>query len=208
MGEQRAAPRPPRAQLPRHGAQPVAARCGARPARGWSPCRESGDPLGWEVTALLIPAHSLCPRPVWSGARGGLWGHCLRAFWLLRETSVWHPGQRVDTSLCCAGLLEAPLVRVGSGRCTRAGLVPLFPPRSVGAPGCSSVPRALETGLEGGDLVLPLCRFPRGWRESSCKLLFDSVHTPGSPAFLSGRLVLGPADLVFPSSSPSNIRVL
>lgn len=70
MGEQRAAPRPSSEQLPRHGAQPVAARCGARPARGWSPCRESGDPLGWEVTALLLPAHSLCPRPLWSGARG------------------------------------------------------------------------------------------------------------------------------------------
>lgn len=70
MGEQRAAPRPPRAQLPRHGAQPVAARCGTRPARGWSPCRESRDPLGWEVTALLTPAHSLFPRLVWSGARG------------------------------------------------------------------------------------------------------------------------------------------
>lgn len=68
MGEQRAAPRPPRAQLPRHGAQPVAARCGVRPAWGWSPRGELGDPAGG--TTLFIPALSLCPRPVWSGARG------------------------------------------------------------------------------------------------------------------------------------------
>lgn len=68
VGEQRAAPRPPRVQLPRRGAQPVAARCGARPARGWSPRGEPRDPPG--ATVPLIPAHSLCRSPVCSCVRG------------------------------------------------------------------------------------------------------------------------------------------
>lgn len=203
MGEQRAAPRPPRAQLPRHGTQPVAARCGARPARGWSSCGEPGDPPGGPV--LLIPAHSLCPRPVWSGARGGpgvivcvRLGFFGKLLFGIRD-SGW--------TLHCAVLgSEKPLLPAW-GVATAPGLALLFPPQRMGTPGCLGVPGALETGLEGGDLVLPLCRFPSGWRESGCNLMLDSVHVPGSPAFLSGQTVPGPCRPCLPQLAPIKCQI-
>lgn len=208
MGEQRAAPRPPRAQLPRRGAQPVAARCGARPAGGWSSRGEPGHPPG--ATMLLIPALSLSPLPVWSGARQAPGFIVLRAFWLLRETSVWHPGLRVDSFHCAALGLRILPFSCGEWPWLLAWVCASFPVLDGG--GHSGAPvfplplRALETDLEGGDLVLPLCCFPVEWRESDCKLMFDSVHVPGSPAFLRGLTVPGSCRPCHPQLAHISVR--
>lgn len=137
MGEQRAAPRPPRAQLPRRGAQPVAARCGARPAGGWSPRGEPGDLPG--STVLLIPAHSLCVVPCvpeCAGLPGSLFV-CVLASSGNFCLASGIPGEHF--SLCSARICEVSFSRVRSGCASRAGSVPPFPPWMVGGGGTQAL---------------------------------------------------------------------
>lgn len=187
MGEQRAAPRPPRVQLPRRGAQPVAARCGARPAGGWSPRGEPGDLPG--STVLLIPAHSLCVVPCvpeCAGLPGSLFV-CVLASSGNFCLASGIPGEHF--SLCSARICEVSFSRVRSGCASRAGSVPPFPPWMVcvwGGHSGAPVSRGPWKRTSRAGTWFCLCRFPRGWRESGCKLTFDSRHIPRSPACFSG----------------------
>lgn len=88
--------------------------------------------------------------------------------------------------LCSARICEASFSRVRSGCASRAGLVPPFPPWMVGGHSGAPVSPGPWKRTSRAGTWFCLCRFPRGWRESGCKLTFDSGHIPRSQACFSG----------------------